>query len=63
MISKNILALISMFSSIYDIDNEEWKKKILTEWRNSANYPRKKKKRVRKSLQIDWALANCNSLN
>jgi len=36
---------------------EEWKKRILKEWENSKNYPRKKKKRVRKELQLDWSIA------
>ena len=47
-----------MFSSIYDTNTEEWKKKILAEWELSKEYPRKKKKKVRKSLRLDWALAN-----
>jgi hypothetical protein len=37
--------------------SEDWKKRILAEWENSKNYPRKKKKRVRKELQLDWNFA------
>lgn len=37
---------------------EEWKERIRKEWENSKNYPRKKKKRVRKELLLDWSFAN-----
>lgn len=36
---------------------EDWKKRILAKWEESKNYPRKKKKRVRKELQLDWSIA------
>ena len=36
------------------------KKEILEEWERSKNYPRKKKKRVRRELNVDWAIANWN---
>ena len=39
---------------------EENKKKILKEWKESANYPRKKKKAVRKRLNLEWSIANWN---
>lgn len=41
---------------------EKHKKEILAEWRNSMNYPRKKKKEVRKRLRVEWAIANWNPL-
>ena len=37
--------------------SENWKKEILAEWERSKNYPRKKKKRVRKELQLNWSIA------
>ena len=37
--------------------SEQRKKEILAEWENSKNYPRKKKKRVRKELRLDWSIA------
>lgn len=40
--------------------SEEKKKWILEEWERSKNYPRKKKKRVRKHLQLDWSIACWN---
>ena len=41
---------------------EEWKDRIRAEWEESKNYPRKKKKKVRKSLLIDWSIANWNPM-
>ena len=33
------------------------KEEVLEEWVKSANYPRKKKKHVRKRLQLKWNIA------
>ena len=41
---------------------EERKKQILVEWEKSKNYPRKKKKRVRKELNLDYSIACWNPL-
>jgi hypothetical protein len=41
---------------------EEHKVQIIAEWEKSKNYPRKKKKIVRKHLQLDWSIANWNPL-
>jgi hypothetical protein len=40
--------------------SEKRKKEILEEWERSKNYPRKKKKKVRKHLQLDWSIACWN---
>lgn len=48
------------FMNEIEISNEEWKKRIRDEWEKSKNYPRKKKKRVRKELLLDWSIANWN---
>jgi hypothetical protein len=40
--------------------SENWKKEILAEWKRSKNYPRKKKKRVRKELNLNWSIACWN---
>lgn len=37
--------------------SEDWKKRILAKWEESKNYPRKKKKRVRKELRLEWSIA------
>lgn len=39
---------------------EKRKEEILAKWRETKNYPRKKKKRVRKELQLDYSIACWN---
>jgi hypothetical protein len=43
-----------------DAETERRKKEILAKWEESKNYPRKKKKRVRKELQLNWNIACWN---
>ena len=38
--------------------SEERKEQILIKWEETKKMPRKMKKRVRKELQLDWAIAN-----
>ena len=38
--------------------SEQRKELILAEWEESKKMPRKMKKRVRKELNVDWAIAN-----
>ena len=38
--------------------SKERKELILAEWEKSKKYPRKKKKKVRKELLLDWSIAN-----
>ena len=49
-----------LYSDIAEVYNyqEEWKKRILFQWNESKNYPRKKKKRIRKKLLLEWRIAN-----
>jgi hypothetical protein len=54
------MAMALSFMNELETQNKEWKKRILDEWEKSKNYPRKKKKRVRKELQLDWSIANWN---
>ena len=42
---------------------EEWKDRIRKEWEESKKFPRKKKKRVRKELLLDWSIACWNPLD
>jgi hypothetical protein len=49
-------AMDEMF--IYDNNREQWKESIKRKFRESRNLPRKKKKQVRKELQLDWRIAN-----
>lgn len=51
------------FANVYaelESGKEQWQQEIKAEWRKSRNYPRKKKKRVRKSLELDWQIATFN---
>jgi hypothetical protein len=36
---------------------KEWKERILKEWEETKNLPRKKKKQRRKELRLDWSIA------
>ena len=55
-----LLGLALTMSAGVEINQNEWKDRILKEWEMSKNYPRKKKKRVRKHLQLDWGFACWN---
>jgi hypothetical protein len=52
-----LLMGLSMMNDMTE-GQERWKQRIRDEWEKSKNYPRKKKKRVRKELLLDWAFAN-----
>jgi hypothetical protein len=43
-------------------NNKEWEDRIKKEWKESKNYPRKKKKQVRKSLRLDWSICHSTDL-
>lgn len=63
MIKSILSAYMTMGLSIMnDIQSksEEKKAEILLEWEKSKNYPRKKKKRIRKELNLDWVIASWN---
>lgn len=49
-------AMNEMF--VYENNREQWKEDIKRKFRESSNLPRKKKKQVRKELQLDWRIAN-----
>lgn len=48
---------VFIFSQRIDAGREKWKDEILEQWRLSFKMPRKKKKRVRKELRLDWSIA------
>ena len=41
-----------------EAQQEEWKERILAKWEESKKYPRKKKKKVRKELLVEWSIAS-----
>ena len=55
---KEVIAMAAGYMGAIYLQQETHKKEILAEWELSKNYPRKKKKRVRKELNIRWAFAN-----
>jgi uncharacterized membrane protein YbaN (DUF454 family) len=60
---KNFLVAYSLFAApiMEEIaTSAKWKAKILEKWEESKNFPRKKKKKIRKELQLDWSIACYN---
>lgn len=61
IIENVIHSALGLFSNKYfETKNkqEEFKEKIKKQWEESINLPRKKKKRLRKRLLLDWNIAN-----
>ena len=48
---------IFYFDTVIRTKSLELRKKTQLEWHKSKNYPRKKKKHVRKKLRIDWIIS------
>ncbi len=53
-----ILGFGIMMLAQMEVEKEEWQTRIKKQFRESANFPRKKKKRVRKVLQLEWQITN-----
>ena len=60
---NRLIGTALMYSSMFQVDSEEWKDRIIKRWDESRNFPRKKKKLVRKSLQLEWDIARYNPLD
>ena len=45
-------------AAMVEVTNEQWKDEILEKWEESKNFPRKKKKKVRKRLLLEWSAAS-----
>jgi len=41
-----------------EVSQEKWKDEILEKWEESKNFPRKKKKKERKRLLLEWSAAS-----
>jgi len=52
-----LLGMTFMYETLPSIHAEQWKDEIRVAYRASMNLPRKKKKQVRKKLQLDWSIA------
>jgi hypothetical protein len=46
-----------------DAMQEDWKERILKQWEESKKMPRKKKKKIRKELLLEWSIANYDPFN
>jgi len=57
MIQKGILSFALGMSAMMQVQNEEWKDRILKQWEESRNLPRKQKKAKRKDLNSQWSIA------
>lgn len=44
--------------AMVEANNEKWKNDILKKWEESKNFPRKKKKKERKHLLLEWSVAS-----
>lgn len=51
-LSYGVMMLIDM-----KLQNQQWKERIHKQWKESQNFPRKKKKSVRKNLLLEWQIA------
>jgi hypothetical protein len=60
---KGYLSMALMFGSVIEDNQEAWKERIIKKYIDSVNLPRKKKKKLRKSLQLEWNIANWNPFN
>lgn len=57
---NSLISFAFTMQSDMEKNMEDWKDRIRDQWEESKNFPRKKKKRVRKSLLLDWSIACWN---
>lgn len=55
---NGIIAMGLSMKAVHDQMRADWRDRILEEWIKSENYPRKRKKQVRKKLRVEYALAS-----
>lgn len=61
--NSSLLAMFAGEMHAFECGKEKWKKRIKEQWRESAKLPRKKKKRKRKELLIEWNICNYDPFN
>ena len=54
----NMLSVANVMTAITKFNSENWKEEIIVLWEESKNFPRKKKKAIRKKLNKDWVSAD-----
>jgi len=55
---KYMIGMAMSVQATMDQNREAWQERILERWEESKKMPRKMKKRVRKELRLDWAIAS-----
>jgi len=53
---------MGLLSDLND-SRESFKQRVRDDWKKTYKMPRKMKKRVRKSLELDWQIANYDPFN
>ena len=53
-----VLAMALCMDATMEVNQEQWKDEIRQKWVESRKFPRKKKKRERKSLLLDFSIAS-----
>ena len=53
-----LLGFALAMESMMGVNQEQWKDDVREKWELTKKMPRKKKKRERKSLLIEWSMAN-----
>lgn len=53
-----MLREFSQYADAEAKNRKEWKSRILKQWEESKKLPRKKKKAVRKKLNLEWGIAS-----
>ena len=54
----SLMVSADRFVSEHNDRMDEWKERILRQWEESKQYPRKKKKEIRKRLKLEYAIAS-----
>jgi hypothetical protein len=55
-----MFAMASLYTGAFETNNAKWKKEIEEECERSKQYPRKKKKAVRKRLKLEKEITDFN---
>lgn len=55
---NEFMAIGNGFINDYRENQEKFKQRTIDDWKKTYKMPRKMKKRIRKSLELDWQIAN-----
>jgi len=57
-IVRGMIAMTLTMQSEMEANREEWKDRLRDEWEESKKFPRKKKKKVRKRILLEYSIAS-----